>query len=386
MSQFSAKEPSLGYHYQIRYALHLLLEAKDKELPFIELENLDDVEVASANSLELHQTKFHNKKAANLTDTSTDIWKTIRVWSETARGNQIDMSNVLLILITTSEVSPNSIINELTENNRTEKSVQDIVNKLDSITQTSINKELKEAFNSYNKLSNVEKQKLVASIYVKDNALDFEELKKRIKNTLQLFFLPKQLDCAFNDLQGWWYEQCILHLKGDKVNISLRELQSYMYYLSDKYKEDNLPIDDSIRSHEVAEDDFSERCFVRQLLDINIGKNAINQSKRDYYRANEQRSKWIREQLLNPQEEFDYDYKLKDDWQGKFSMLQDDIENDDDDIVKEKCKQFYKSYYAESHPQLFIRPRVTEVFLVKGSCHMLADKQDIAWHPNYKKK
>jgi len=84
MNRFSAKEPSLGYHYQIRYALYLLLKAKDKESPFVKLENLDDVEILDANEIELHQTKFHNKKAANLTDASVDIWKTIRVWSELA--------------------------------------------------------------------------------------------------------------------------------------------------------------------------------------------------------------------------------------------------------------------------------------------------------------
>jgi len=52
MSQFSAKEPSLGYHYQIRYALYLLLKAKDKEDPFVKLENLDDVEIGDINNLQ----------------------------------------------------------------------------------------------------------------------------------------------------------------------------------------------------------------------------------------------------------------------------------------------------------------------------------------------
>ncbi len=114
MSKFSAQESSLGYHYQIRYALYLLLKAKDKDEPFIRLENLDDVEVGDLNKVELHQTKFHNANSANLTDASEDIWKTIRVWSEEATANNIDLNNVLLVLVTTSETSKDSILYELT--------------------------------------------------------------------------------------------------------------------------------------------------------------------------------------------------------------------------------------------------------------------------------
>lgn len=393
MNQFSAQEPSLGYHYQVRYALYLLLKAKDKEEPFVKLENLDDVEIGDLNKVELYQTKFHNNKAANLTDAGVDIWKTIRVWSEMAINNNIDLDNVLLVLVTTSETSSNSVLYELTERKLGNRTIQDIVNRLNQVTQTSKSGKdpntkssgLQSSFEAYNKLTNDQKQRLVSAIHIRDNALSFDDLKRQIQNELQLYFLPNQLELAFNDLQGWWYEQCIKHLKNDKTEITYQETKNHVRYIVDKHREDNLPIDSNIMNTNVAETDFAEMNFVKQLKEINLGKNAINQCKRDYYRASEQRSKWIREQLLNPQEEIDYDFRLKDDWQGKFAFLQDDIENMTDDIVKEKCKQFYRNYYGETYPNIFIRQRVTEPFLVKGSCQMLADKQDIAWHPNYLK-
>lgn len=393
MSQFSAQEPSLGYHYQVRYALYLLLKAKEKEDPFVKLENLDDVEVGNLNKIELHQTKFHNSRSANLTDASIDIWKTIRVWSEMTTTNDIDLDNVLLVLVTTSETSPNSVLYELTENTTGKKSIQDIVNKLNEVTQTSKSGKnpktksngLQPSFEAYNKLTNEQKKKLIQNIHIRDSALSFDDLKHQIQNELQFTFLENQIEQAFNDLEGWWYEQCIQHLQGRKNQMLLSEIKSYILYLNDKNKSDNLPIDSNIMNAEVAETDYLEMCFVRQLQEINLGKYAISQSKRDYYRASEQRSKWIREHILNPQEEIDYDFRLKDDWQGKFAFLQDDIENVEDEIVKEKCRQFYKSYYGENYPTIFIRPRVTEIFLIKGSCQMLANKQDIAWHPNYLK-
>lgn len=385
MSQFSAQEPSLGYHYQIRYALYLLLRSKEKEDPFVKLENLDDVEVGDLNKIELHQTKFHNSKAANLTDASVDIWKTIRVWSEMAISNSIDLDNVLLVLVTTSETSPNSVLYEMTEKKLGNKSIQDIIDKLNKIAKKSTNKELKEAFEAYKKLTDDQKQKLIKSIYIRDNALNFDNLKRQIQCELQFTFLENQIGTAFNDLEGWWYEQCILHLQGEKTQILFSDLRAYISYLNDKNKLDNLPIDSNIMSAEIDDGEYNEMCFVKQLQDINLGKNAIQQSKRDYYRAFTQKSKWIDELLINPQEEIDYEFRLKDDWRSKFAFLLDDIENLADEIVKERCKQFYKNYYGESHPPIFIRPRVTDVFLVKGSCLMLADKQDIAWHPKYLK-
>ena len=45
-TDFSAKEPSLGYYYQIRYSLYLLLHERKKENPCIRLEDLDDIVIA----------------------------------------------------------------------------------------------------------------------------------------------------------------------------------------------------------------------------------------------------------------------------------------------------------------------------------------------------
>ncbi|MVM39211.1 hypothetical protein GO730_19410 [Spirosoma sp. HMF3257] len=384
-SQFSAQEPSLGYHYQIRYALYLLLKAKEKNDPFIKLENLDDVEVGAINEIELYQTKFHKNKIANLTDASVDIWKTIRVWSEIIINETIDVDSAILVLVTTSETSPNSILYELTENRTGSKTILDIIKKLNEVASTSTNRELKEAFEVYKKLKDEQKEKLVKSIYIRDRALGFDELKRKITDEIKIFLLPEQLESAFQDLQGWWYEQCIQHLENSKDKITYQEVCNFIRYFIDKQKSDNLQVDMNIAQAEISEEDYNEMSFVKQLKEINLGKHSITQAKRDYYRANEQRSKWIREQLLNPQEEIDYDFKLKDDWQGKFAFLQDEIESEANEIVKEKCLHFYTSYYGTSYPNIFIRPRVTDIFVVKGSCQMLADKKDIAWHPNYLK-
>ena len=56
-TDFSAKEPSLGYYYQIRYSLYLLLREKVKDNPSIRLEDLDDIVLNDIDGTNLYQTK-----------------------------------------------------------------------------------------------------------------------------------------------------------------------------------------------------------------------------------------------------------------------------------------------------------------------------------------
>lgn|GEM_PF-3382795 len=68
-TDFSAKEPALGYYYQIRYSLCLLLKAREKDLDTeISIEKLDDIVIEDINSTNLLQTKLHIKSVANLTN------------------------------------------------------------------------------------------------------------------------------------------------------------------------------------------------------------------------------------------------------------------------------------------------------------------------------
>ena len=58
ITNFSAQEPSLGYYYQIRYSLYLLLSKRDKTNPCIKLENLDDIVIEDISSTDLYLPVF----------------------------------------------------------------------------------------------------------------------------------------------------------------------------------------------------------------------------------------------------------------------------------------------------------------------------------------
>lgn len=80
-TSFSASDSALGYLYQVRLALLSSLERLGQDQTFaLYLETLDDVVFESTGSaFELLQLKHHCQRAANLTDASPDLWKTLRV-------------------------------------------------------------------------------------------------------------------------------------------------------------------------------------------------------------------------------------------------------------------------------------------------------------------
>ncbi len=65
-----------------------------------------------------------------------------------------------------------------------------------------------------------------------------------------------------------------------------------------QFKEDNLPIDDEIMGDSVDASGYQNHLFVHQLKLINIGRGRIVHAIKNYFRAFEQRSRWVREDLL----------------------------------------------------------------------------------------
>jgi hypothetical protein len=91
-TSFSAGPQALGYLYQARYSLYTILCNEEFELS---VESLDDIAFeADGNPRELLQLKHQTNRAASLTDSSPDLWKTLRVWSELVQSGGIT-GNVL---------------------------------------------------------------------------------------------------------------------------------------------------------------------------------------------------------------------------------------------------------------------------------------------------
>jgi hypothetical protein len=102
---FTAASSAAGYYYQARLALFECLRlAYGDENVDVAIERFDDVSFEkNGQPLELLQTKHHINKVGDLTDTSVDLWKTLRVWSEAAKANPALPGRTRLVLITTGQ-------------------------------------------------------------------------------------------------------------------------------------------------------------------------------------------------------------------------------------------------------------------------------------------
>ena len=203
-TDFSAKEPSLGYYYQIRYSLYLLLREKVKDNPSIRLEDLDDIVLNDIDGTNLYQTKLHINSVANLSERSSDFWKTIRVWSEAILNNLVDVDNTIFTLITTAKATPDSFISKLTIN-----SVQTrigILESMQNICKEQNNQTNQKGYSAFLNLSSEQQIKLINNIYIIDASLSIEETLKAIKEELKYSAPVGKINSFIEKIEGWWFQ------------------------------------------------------------------------------------------------------------------------------------------------------------------------------------
>ncbi|HMI02394.1 MAG TPA: ABC-three component system protein [Pedobacter sp.] len=389
ITDFSAKEPSLGYFYQIKYALFvLLMSSKELDQPKIRIENLDDIEIETLNTLHLLQTKYHIKSKANLTDASVDFWKTIRIWSEHINNGLVDVDNTIFNLITTETVSETSLLMSFKETILSESELIELIGKLDKISLESSNNTNAKAYKAFQKLSITDKKKLIKNIRISDSSLDIDGVNEKIKKELIFSTYPSHLDAFLEILEGWWFKKSIDNLTGTIEFIDSVELQLKIVNIADSFKSDNLP-NHFPEQLEVSNEDVDlvkEKMFMKQLslIEVEASSRTVKRAISDFRRAFEQRSKWLRLHLLNPDEEEEYDRRLTDYWQNIFDIMCDEAEARGSSEYKLLGNQFYMEQFAKTCPQIKIREKFIEEYLTRGSYQILSDSKKIGWHPKYK--
>ena len=387
-SEFAAKEPSLGYFYQIRYGLYILLSNRELSNPVLRIENLDDIEIVSQEGSRIFQTKLKMKSKANLTDSSVDFWKTIRVWSDNIKKNRLDVDSTIFFLITTETVGANSYLMALKSRGKTSEEISNVILKMDSVATSSSNDINKKAYAEYLSLSVDQKTNLIRNIIVVDAALDVGVITKSIKAELAFSSPPKKIDPFLEVLEGWWFKKSIEYLLDQIDGISFEEVQFKISDIRDSFSQDNLPNDFDAQL-EISDQEAKEerdKVYLKQLdiISVSVSSNTAKRAISDFRRAFEQRSKWLREELLSPDEQGKYDNRLYDYWKNLFDILQDECDGQTLEQLREIGKKFYLNQFAKSCPPLRIRERFTADYLTRGSFQILSDHKRIGWHPNYK--
>lgn len=154
MGAHQAVEQMLGYLYQVRYALLLLLQNDDEQAQIC-IEKFDDIAFShdDNNSERMIQLKHHTKAYGDLTDGSTDIWRTIKVWADLVYKDATCLTRTKFIIITTAiapEKSAASYLKPIT--NELGRDARVAFSLLKEITKTSKNIKHESYYKLFNKL------------------------------------------------------------------------------------------------------------------------------------------------------------------------------------------------------------------------------------------
>jgi hypothetical protein len=103
----------------------------------------------------------------------------------------------------------------------------------------------------------------------------------------------------------------------------------------------------------------------------------------DHNRAFLQRSRWQREQLLAIGELDAYDRRLVEEWRRVFLPLEEPSSDDEtsDEDKRSNARALYARLQERALPE--IRAEVRSGYIPLGSLHILADRLEIGWHPDW---
>jgi hypothetical protein len=384
-NMFSAGSSAIGYLYQIRYALYMILKNHEMD---ISIENLDDIEFdVQGTPIELLQLKHHSsKRVANLTDSSPDLWKSIRIWSEAIKNNSVRVPGIVFNLVTTAVTSPNSLVHLLKgDNNRDSRKAH--LKMLEHIKESN-NQGNKEAYIAFKSLSDDHQFRLVDSIYILDCVENIVDIEKVIKNELRLVVKSELLTPLYERIEGWWFNESVRHLFfGSKEVIKGADVHRKIQDIRDELKPDALPIDFANAEPHESNLNWDNRTFVQQLKIIEVADARLKRAIKDFYRASSQRARWISDQLVSITELEEYENKLIEEWEELFAIAQENISEYFDEASLQKSG---RELYTEVMKILYlnIRLNVKERYVMQGSYHILADQIPfrMGWHLQYSDK
>jgi hypothetical protein len=351
----------------------------------VSLETLDDVtfETTDHKPEELLQTKHHRNRETTLTDASPDLWKSLRVWFEGYESKSIP-TGTALHLLTTAKAPAGSIAARLRSEGR---DVDTALKALETTAWSSESKTNAPAYAAFLNAPAPTRKMLVEAVVVFDAAPNATDLDVDLQTEVFWAVDRKHHDLFLERLEGWWLRRALKQLSsaGSKDRITAAELESQMSYLREQFKQDSLPIDDDLLNFDLDEATYiacADYPFVRQLELIMAGKRRIAIAVRNYYRAFEQRSRWLRNDLLLVGDLARYERRLLEEWELIFEAMKDELGTNAAEEAKRKAAiEILKWGEAVSVP---IRPSVMEPFVTRGSLHMLADEVRLGWHPDFR--
>lgn len=382
MATHNAAGPMLGYLYQVRYALYLLLESNDPSYQ-ISLEKFDDIAFdKDGTPVQLIQAKHHTTPAS-LTDTSTDLWRTLNVWVDAITNDFSLLDHTDFMIITTAETPDNSAAKLIQQ-----QKYQEAFKKLKDIAENSSNQTNLHFYVRIKSLGDSILLRLVKRIRIISSASDITDVEQDIQKQIRYSCKLEHVPLATERIEGWWFQECIKTLSStNPIITTYRQLHAKVYEITRQYGEDNLPIEFwDLGEVEEAELDPKDRIFLEQLRLLQYQSRTLRLALQDYYKASMQRSSWLRQGLVYANELDTYEHRLTDAWEHAFASMEEDLEDYGNPTEQEKIKAGKALYSKMMDQDIRIRQGVDVAYVMQGTYHHLANSLTIGWHVDFFEK
>jgi hypothetical protein len=312
-----------------------------------------------------------------LTDGSDDVWKTLHNW--------ILMSppDATLTLLTNATAPDDSAMSLL--RGGADRDPSQAAEKLATVARASGNVAQRDYHKAFLNLSEVERESLLERVVLADAVPAVADLAAQLEMSIRKATTPPHRTALVERLRGWWFQRLFDHLEliasGDRDRILSYEIESQLLTIAQRLRDDDLPIDfydlPLPTPEDVAADD---RPFVHQLRLIALSSSRLRNAIYDHNRAFAQRSRWEREKLLHVGELKQYEARLLEEWR-RHCLPDTDEPVEDEKAARDDGRVRFLRLERSELPR--IRTHVDAPWVGCGSLHMLADRLEIGWHPDW---
>jgi hypothetical protein len=382
LNNHNAAGSALGYIYQVKWALlELLRGMQTKPDLSLNLEELDDVswETADGTPEELLQLKHHQAGSGDLTDMSSDIWRTLKVWMDDARF--ADPDGPLLTIVTTASSPAGSAAHDLGQDVRDEDAAWE---KLTVAARNSRSSTTEISRKAWLALDESKQRGIVARIRVIDDSVSILDVDGLVKKFMTIALPLGNEDAYLDQIWAWWFRASIDMLAGRRPAVSGLTFHRVISDLRDKFQPDNLvtTVDASRFDKATLMEAHSGKIFVHQLGWVGLRARLLEKAVLDYHRAITQTTEWLDGKLLDMSELERFKDALIDEWETSFDDMLDRLPATATDAEKTAAgRALYERLRDSTTVQ--IRERYSDAFYSRGSRYEIADGASHGWHPEF---
>ncbi|HZH14210.1 MAG TPA: ABC-three component system protein [Archangium sp.] len=242
-----------------------------------------------------------------------------------------------------------------------------------------------EGCEAFIKLSTTERMELARRITLHPRIGSIADIPDRVIERLRNFIRHEHRRQVAERLIEWWDRQVALALLGKRSReINKGELVSRLQDLAAEHLESTLPDDFSKRKPGKLEEERGGN-WERQITLVNGGDARIGRALVAKWRAREQRSRWMLNDVSLATLLIEYDDRLEEYWGDRHGPMCNDCAGGSEDLAcKEGLKLLDWSHLNAPNDVPPVRPEWREPFYVQGSYQQLADELRVGWHPEYK--